>query len=69
MTTLIKMSLPDWEKPFASEAEARDELSRWICSGCKADLEKEEGAHALRDIGHLLGTPCGLEFTIEEGGP
>lgn len=80
MPKLIKASTPGWEKDFASESEARDELLKYICKACLVggewdDIDENglttgitvtEDPPDQSDIHALLATPCGCEFLLEE---
>lgn len=77
---LSKMSLPDdWEKAFATEAEAVDELLLHICNECLAGELKYIDAEQPAGFGveirkkpdpssatDLLSTSCGCEFELHE---
>lgn len=76
--TLVKASLPGWEKRFETVEAARVELLKHICAACLAGGEWEcfdengittgiinaENPPDQNDINALLGTPCGCEFWL-----
>lgn len=74
MFRLIKASLPnDWEKVFATKADACAELRKHICRECLAGEHNYVGCETEYttppnpdDIDALLGTSCGWEFWLEE---
>lgn len=70
---LHKCSLPnDWVRDFPSIGEAVTELRKHICRDCLDGspgwLNEAVDVNGVecRDINTLLGTPCGLEFDLEE---
>lgn len=71
---LHKCSLPNaWTKEFASVNEARKELLKHICRECIDGEISYVGGRVISreppniyEIEELLGTPCGLEFEMEE---
>jgi hypothetical protein len=78
MFRLIKRSIPEWDAPIdlATLDEAVTELRRHICADCLAgspgflddpvDVTFDGRVFECRDVGVLLGTPCGCEYHIEE---
>lgn len=76
--TLIKCSVPGWEKKFDTLDATIDALRSHICGMCLRDDEFEGEADfkpvdveidgrviECRDPRRLLGTACGLEYEIE----
>lgn len=76
--TLIKCSVPGWEKEFNTLDECVTELRLRVCGMCLRDDEFECEADfkpvdvvvdgkviECRDPRRLLGTACGLEYEIE----
>lgn len=63
--TLVKASVPGWEKNFDTEEEARVELLKHICSTCLEGYG-EFKTPDQGDIKSLLGTPCGCEYWLED---
>lgn len=64
---LIKVSAPGWEKTFATEYDARQELLSHVCKLClQAHEEVDSPAPDVNDIHSLLSTACGCEFMYEE---
>lgn len=79
--SLIKLSGEGWEKTFHTPKGVLEELEKWICKDCfltdslvvnlnlaeEAYLPDDWNKHSTEEaIGHLLGTPCGCEFTVDD---
>ena len=62
---LFKMSEPGWTLEFDTRKEVEYKLLRHICSECKEEMLDEimQGGDPMYEA---LGTPCGLEFDVEE---
>jgi len=71
MYYLHKESWPDvWSKPFGTQYDVVVELKHHICGECLDEIEpvdKKTGVkYACNDLGMLLSSPCGLEYTVTD---
>lgn len=75
MPTLIKLSMPGWEKEFETDDDLKKELYSHICNMCRTGekIYDEDGeliwhsdpVDELSSIDELLCTPCGCEYETE----
>lgn len=73
---LMKCSLPDWKKEFATLDELRQELYTHICSYCRGGelVTRQDGTewwvwepvNENSSVDDMLNTGCGCEYRILE---